>query len=78
MSEPTEIRKNQAEVIRIEAKAFNGRDVIDARVFYESEPGVWSRTKKGLCLQPQTWREVVDAVTALLPSSTEENLSEQP
>ena len=54
MSEAIEVTKNQTEIIRIEAKSFNGRDVIDARVFYEAEPGVHKPTRKGLCLQPRT------------------------
>ena len=72
MSEATEIRKNQTEVIRIEAKDFNGREVIDARVFYEAELGAYMPTKKGLCLQPDTWREVVVALQALLPPALDE------
>jgi len=52
--------------VRIEANNYRGRDVVDARVWYEAEPGVHKPTKKGLCLQPQTWQEVLDAVHALL------------
>ncbi len=66
MSGAAEIKKNETEIIRIEPNSFRGKNMIDARVWYESEPGVHKPTRKGLCLQPETWREVLGAVNTLL------------
>ena len=76
VSEAAEIRKNETEIVCIEPANFRGKNMIDVRVWYEAEPGVHKPTKKGLCLQPQTWREVVDAMEDLLRNAESDGGSE--
>ena len=64
------IRKNATEVVVIEAKEFNGVALVDVRVWTadpHGTPGV--ATKKGLCLRPETWAEVLPAIQGCLAAS---------
>ena len=67
METATEIRKNVSEVVRVQPTVFNGIDLIDARVWTEGPTGEKKPTKKGLCLRPEVWPEVIAAIQGLLP-----------
>jgi hypothetical protein len=60
------VRKNTREEVRLTRKVFEGHDLLDARVWALSlVPGLDATpTKKGLCLRPETWRELCGAVLA--------------
>ena len=54
--------------MRVCRVTYNGLDLIDARVYLQpgvpgEEPGP---TRKGLCLQPEAWREVLVAMAGAL------------
>lgn len=61
----TEIRKNAAEVIRVQQKRFNGVDLVDARVYYDAGDE-YKPTKKGLTLRPEVWPDVLKAIQTAL------------
>jgi len=59
-----ELPKNASEVVRVERVNYRGHDLIDARVWLRSvvpgdEP---RRTRKGLCLTPALWRELLPMI----------------
>ena len=72
---PFVVRKNAGEVIRIEAKRYEGTDLVDVRVWYEAADGEVKPTRKGLSLRPETWREVLPAVEAALSGDGPEQRS---
>lgn len=63
-----EVRKNSAEVIRVQHVTFNGVKLLDARVWtVPMAPGGEGKpTKKGLSLRPETWAELVAVVEIAL------------
>ena len=63
----TEIRKNASEVIIVKPTVFNDIDLVDCRVWSVDPTGEKRPTKKGLCLRPAVWPEVLAAVQSLLP-----------
>ena len=62
-----EIRKNSSEVIIVKPTIYQEIDLIDCRVWSVDPTGGKTPTKKGLCLRPETWPEVLAAVQGLLP-----------
>ena len=62
-----EIRKNSSEVIIVKPTIYQEIDLIDCRVWSVDPAGEKRPTKKGLCLRPETWPEVLAAVKGLLP-----------
>ena len=64
----TEIRKNATETIRVERTEYQGKDLVDVRVWVEGVAGGEAKpTKKELCLRPETWRELLPAIREALP-----------
>ncbi len=63
----TEIRKNASEVIIVKPTAFNDIELVDCRVWSVDPTGEKRPTKKGLCLRPEVWPEVLVTVQGLLP-----------
>ena len=72
---PFVVRKNAGEVIRIEANTYQGPDLVDVRVWYETASGEIKPTRKGFALRPDTWREVLPAVEAALSGDRPEQRS---
>lgn len=67
MSDAVEIPKNAAETLRLEWTEYNGIDLVAVRVWTGSPGDPDARpTKKGLTLRPETWREVLPVLEALL------------
>ncbi len=64
------VPKNSREELRLRRTEFNGVDLLDCRVWTLSAvPGGDSKpTKKGLCLRPATWTELVQALQIALGS----------
>ena len=62
----TEIRKNATETIHVGPTTFQGKDLVDVRVWVADPAGEAKPTKKGLCLRPATWRELLPAIQAAL------------
>jgi len=59
-----EVRKNRMELIRLRRTTFNGRELLDCRVWVESAVpgGEGTVTKKGLTLPPATWRKLLPLI----------------
>jgi len=59
-----DLPKNAAETIRVRRTTFNGIELLDARVWtVPAVPGDEGKpTKKGLCLRPETWAELVEVI----------------
>ena len=62
----TEIEKNDIERVRVESSQYQGRAYVSARIWYRDEMGEWRPTKRGLTLDPDLWRDVVEALKAEL------------
>jgi len=58
-----EIQKNTLEKIRIQRTNFNGHELIDIRVYYESNTGEWKPTKKGIAFSLSLANEVINGIT---------------
>jgi hypothetical protein len=65
-----QIAKNSREELRLRRTQYNNVDLLDCRVWTLSAvPGGDSKpTKKGLCLRPATWSELVQALQIALGS----------
>jgi hypothetical protein len=57
-----EIQKNTLEKIRIQRTNFNGHELIDIRVYYESNTGEWKPTKKGIAFSLSLANEVIKGI----------------
>ena len=52
----------------VERTEYQGKDLLDVRVWCQSYPaGEAKPTRKGLCLRPATWRELLPAIQEALP-----------
>lgn len=58
-------RKNSLEEVRATISEFKGTAYASIRVYYESEPGTWYPTRKGLTLPLDLLPELEKAVQAL-------------
>ena len=58
-----EVQKNTLEKIRIQRTNFNGHELIDIRVYYESNTGEWKPTKKGIAFSLSLANEVIKGIT---------------
>ena len=67
----TEIRKNATETICVERTEYQGKDLVDVRVWITDPAGEEKPTKKGLCLRPVTWRELLPAIQEALPEEAD-------
>ena len=62
------IRKNASEIVVVEPTEFGGQELLDVRVWVADAHGkAETRTRKGLCLRPETWKELLAAIQAALP-----------
>lgn len=63
-----EVKKNASEVIVVRRTEFNGIDLLDCRVWTVpvSPDGESKPTRKGLTLRPETWRELVAVIVAVV------------
>ena len=64
-TEPRRLKKNAGEDLLIRRTEFHGKDLLDVRVFAVNGPEPVP-TKKGLCLQPDTWRELLPMIAEVL------------
>ena len=53
------VRKNAGEELVLQTTRFGGHDLIDLRAFAVTATGELTPTKKGLCLRPEVWAEVL-------------------
>lgn len=60
------VRKNATEDLVLQATRFQGHDLIDLRAFAKTATGDLTPTKKGLCLRPEVWAEVLPILRAAL------------
>ena len=57
--------KNASEVLVVQSREFKCTDLLDARVWTADAHGKPEKpTKKGLCLRPELWRELLAAIQA--------------
>ena len=62
-----EVPKNATESIRVRHTEYGGHKLVDCRVFTKPQDGSEGvATRKGLCLRPETWRELCAAIMAEL------------
>jgi hypothetical protein len=65
--------RGEVVIVRIERKAFQEHDLLDARVFVEDEKDAWYPNKQGgVSLSPETARRVAETILSLLPSPLSE------
>ena len=57
-----EIRKNATETIRVAPTRYKDNDLLDVRVYYEDATGEKKPSRKGLCLRPETWQELLPMI----------------
>jgi hypothetical protein len=57
-----EIQKNMKEKIRVSIEEYRGTRFIDCRVYFEDENGEWRPTKKGIALNADSIKEVIEAL----------------
>ena len=69
----TEICKNATETIRVDRAEYQGKDLLDVRVWVTDPAGEEKPTKKGLCLRPATWRELLPAIQEALLEETDDD-----
>ena len=60
-----EFRKNSHEVVRAVIKTWNGRDLFDLRVYYETQDGKIKPGPKGLCLRVEHLPELKESLNKL-------------
>lgn len=58
----TEIQKNVKERIRVSIEEYRGTRFIDCRVYFEDENGEWRPTKKGVALNADSIKGVIEAL----------------
>ena len=62
-----ELPKNATESIRVRHTEYGGHKLVDCRVFTKPQDGSEGvATRKGLCLRPETWRELCAVLLAEL------------
>ncbi|WP_299503248.1 transcriptional coactivator p15/PC4 family protein [uncultured Roseobacter sp.] len=66
MADHIEIQKNSREVFRISRGEFRGNDMVNIRVFYQSEGGDKLPGKQGVAIKATLLPEVLDAVQSLM------------
>jgi Transcriptional Coactivator p15 (PC4) len=57
------IQKNVRDVIRVSLRVFNGREIIDARVFAVNTRGALAPTKAGVAVSPHLIADLIQALT---------------
>lgn len=62
MSDVCEIPKNKREVIRIERQVFNGHDLVNIRVFYDTGEGQVKPGKQGVAFRATLANDVLAAL----------------
>jgi len=61
-----EVVKNATEVVRIRRIHFEGHELIDVRVYYRNAVGELQPTKRGICLRPEVFAELVHTAQEVL------------
>ena len=57
-----EFQKNANEKVRVEFCRFNNHDLLNLRVFFQSEDNKWLPTRKGLTIRPDLLDDLKEAV----------------
>jgi hypothetical protein len=57
-----EIKKNSRELIKILTGVYKGREVCDARIYYEAEPGKYLPTPRGLSFSIDLLPDILKAL----------------
>ena len=60
------LRKNAAEVLRVQRTVFNDMELLDVRVYLTRATGEEIPTRKGLSLRPELWRELLPLIERAL------------
>lgn len=61
-----EARKNATETIRVIPTVYRGIELVDVRVYYTPPAGEAIPTRKGLCLRPELWAELLVMIAEAL------------
>jgi hypothetical protein len=57
-----QFEKNKKEEVRISVGTFQGRRIINLRVYYKDDDGTWKPGKQGLALSVERYKDLVGAV----------------
>jgi hypothetical protein len=61
----TEIERNPTEKLVIENTEFKGRQLVNLRIFFQSDSGEWLPTKKGVTFRVDQLDEVMGALDSI-------------
>lgn len=62
-----EIRKSNSQKIVISKSVFQGKEMIDIRIyFYDVDTGEWKPTKKGVSFSPDLAKDVIDGLSEVM------------
>lgn len=67
------VRKNAGEELVVQATRYGGHDLIDLRAFAKTATGDLTPTRKGLCLRPEVWAEVLPILEEALGADPKAN-----
>ncbi|MBI4056836.1 MAG: transcriptional coactivator p15/PC4 family protein [Elusimicrobia bacterium] len=70
----TEFAKNSCEKVRVLLKNWQGKELLDLRVFAQNKDGTWVPTAKGLCLQTCQLNDLKAAVKVLESALAQEDV----
>lgn len=58
--------KNLGEMLVIRTSTVRGYHRLDVRTDYRDKEGVYRPTRKGLCLSPDQWRQIIPEIQAAM------------
>lgn len=64
MTEVASFQKNAREVVRVSLDQFNGCDVINLRVWFQTDSGEWRPGKQGIALRQDKLPDLAEAIEA--------------
>jgi hypothetical protein len=57
MSFQRDLKKNDAEIIRLEITEYRGEQYLNIRIWYLDKDGEWKPTKKGVAIRPSLFQD---------------------
>lgn len=57
-----DIERNQKEIIRVEVSEFNGKELINLRIWYHHMDGDYRPTQKGVALDISKFKDLKEAI----------------
>ena len=57
-----QFEKNKKEEVRVSVGSFHGRQIINMRVFFKDDDGIWKPGKQGLALSVERYKDLAGAI----------------